>query len=62
MKRWHFLGADAFAVDVQVHLAPCCNAFTVVGLSNKSVAENCDRVRVALSARAFLIALAIRKN
>ena len=34
----------------QVHLAPGQNAFTVVGLPDKSVAESRERVRAALSA------------
>ena len=42
-----FLGAEAVAVDVQVHLAPGHNAFTVVGLPDKSVAESRERVRAA---------------
>ena len=45
-----FQGTDAVAVDVQVHLAPGQNAFTVVGLPDKSVAESRERVRAALSA------------
>jgi len=45
-----FQGVDAVPVDVQVHLAPGQNAFTVVGLADKSVAESRERVRAALSA------------
>ncbi len=45
-----FQGVDAVPVDVQVHLAPGQNAFTVVGLPDKSVAESRERVRAALSA------------
>lgn len=45
-----FHGVDALAVDVQVHLAPGQNAFTVVGLPDKSVAESRERVRAALAA------------
>ena len=42
-----FHGVDALTVDVQVHLAPGQNAFTVVGLPDKSVAESRERVRAA---------------
>ena len=45
-----FQGVDAVPVDVQVHLAPGQNAFTVVGLPDKSIAESRERVRAALSA------------
>ena len=45
-----FQGVDAVPVDVQVHLAPGQNAFNVVGLADKSVAESRERVRAALSA------------
>lgn len=45
-----FLGVDAVPIDVQVHLAPGHNAFTVVGLPDKSVAESRERVRAALTA------------
>ena len=37
-------------VEVQVHLAPGQNAFNVVGLPDKLVAESRERVRAALSA------------
>ncbi len=43
-----FKGVDAVPVEVQVHLAPGQNAFNVVGLPDKSVAES--RARAALSA------------
>lgn len=43
-----FQGVDAVPVEVQVHLAPGQNAFNVVGLPDKSVAES--RERAALSA------------
>ena len=43
-------GVDAVAMDVQLHLALGHNAFTVVGLLDKSVAESRERVRAALSA------------
>ena len=45
-----FQGVDAVSVEVQVHLAPGQNAFTMVGLPDKSVAESRERVRAALSA------------
>jgi magnesium chelatase family protein len=45
-----FQGVDALPVDVQVHLAPGQNAFNVVGLPDKSIAESRERVRAALSA------------
>ena len=45
-----FQGVEAEAVEVQVHLAPRQNAFNVVGLPDKSVAESRERVRAALSA------------
>ena len=47
IKTVVFLGVDAVAVNVQVHLAPGHNAFTVVGLPDKSVAESRERVGVA---------------
>ena len=50
IKTIAFQGVDAVPIDVQVHLAPGQNAFTVVGLPDKSVAESCERVRAALSA------------
>ena len=58
IKTVAFLGVDAVSVDVQVHLAPGHNAFTVVGLPDKSVAESRERVRAALSA----MGLAARRN
>ena len=60
-KTVAFLGLDAAAVGVQMHLAPCYKAFTVVGLPNKSVAESRERERAAQSARACSTALLIRK-
>lgn len=45
-----FQGVEAVPVEVQVHLAPGQNAFNVVGLPDKSVAESRERVRAALSA------------
>lgn len=45
-----FQGVEAVAVEVQVHLAPRQNAFNVVGLPDKSVAESRERMRAALSA------------
>ena len=50
IKTIAFQGVDAVPIDVQVHLAPGQNAFTVVGLPDKSVAESRERVRAALSA------------
>ena len=46
-----FQGVEAVPVEVQVHLASGQNAFNVVGLPDKSVAESRERVRAALSAR-----------
>ena len=40
IKTVAFLGVDAVSVDVQVHLATGHNAFTAVGLPDKSVAES----------------------
>lgn len=40
-----FQGVEAVAVEVQVHLAPGQNAFNVVGLPDKSVAESRERMR-----------------
>lgn len=48
-----FQGVEAVAVEVQVHLAPGQNAFNVVGLPDKSVAESRERMRAALTARGF---------
>ena len=45
-----FQGVEAVAVEVQVHLEPGQNAFNVVGLPDKSVAESRERMRAALSA------------
>ena len=50
IKTISFQGVEAIPVDVQVHLAPGQNAFHVVGLPDKSVAESRDRVRAALAA------------
>lgn len=50
IKTVSFQGVDAVPVEVQVHLAPGQNAFNVVGLPGKSVAESRERVRAALSA------------
>lgn len=50
IKTIAFQGVDAVPVEVQVHLAPGQNAFTVVGLPDKSIAESRERVRAALSA------------
>ena len=45
-----FLGLEARAVEVQVHVAPGVPAFAVVGLGDKAVSESRERVRAALSA------------
>ncbi len=50
IKTIAFQGVDAVPVEVQVHLAPGQNAFNVVGLPDKSIAESRERVRAALSA------------
>ena len=50
IKTVAFQGVDALPVDVQVHLAPGQNAFNLVGLPDKSIAESRERVRAALSA------------
>ena len=49
-KTATFLGVEAVAVDVQVHLEPGHSAFTVIGLLDKSVSESLERVRAALLA------------
>ena len=45
-----FLGVEARAVDVQVHMASGLPSFTIVGLPDKAVAESRERVRAALGA------------
>lgn len=50
IKTVSFQGVDTVPVEVQVHLAPGQNAFNLVGLPDKSVAESRERVRAALSA------------
>jgi magnesium chelatase family protein len=45
-----FLGLEARAVDVQVHVASGLPAFVIVGLPDKAVAESRERVRAALAA------------
>ncbi len=50
IKTIAFRGIEAVPIDVQVHLAPGQNAFSVVGLPDKSIAESRDRVRAALGA------------
>ena len=45
-----FQGVEAAAGEVQVHLEPGQDAFNVVGLPDKSVAESRERVRAALLA------------
>ncbi|MGB0342695.1 MAG: YifB family Mg chelatase-like AAA ATPase [Parvibaculales bacterium] len=50
IKTIAFRGVEAVPVDVQVHLAPGQNAFTIVGLPDKSIAESRERVRSAIAA------------
>ena len=45
-----FVGMEARAVDVQVHIAGGLPNFTVVGLADKAVTESRERVRATLSA------------
>jgi magnesium chelatase family protein len=45
-----FLGLEARAVEVQVHIASGLPAFVIVGLPDKAVAESRERVRAALGA------------
>jgi magnesium chelatase family protein len=45
-----FEGAEARLVDVQVQIAPGSQAFTIVGLADKAVAESRERVRAAFAA------------
>jgi magnesium chelatase family protein len=45
-----FLGLEARAVEVQVHIASGLPAFVIVGLPDKAVAESRERVRAALAA------------
>ena len=45
-----FLGLEARAVEVQVHVAPGLPKFLVVGLPDKAVGESRERVHAALSA------------
>ena len=45
-----FVGAEARRVDVQVQIAPGTQAFTIVGLADKAVAESRERVRAAFAA------------
>lgn len=45
-----FIGIEARPVDVQVHVAAGLNAFNIVGLPDKAVAESRERVRSALIA------------
>ena len=49
IKTIAFSGVEAVPVDVQVHLAPGQNAFTIVGLPDKSIAESRERVRAAIA-------------
>ena len=45
-----FRGIDVLDIDVQVQLAACMPAFTIVGLPDKAVGESRERVRASLSA------------
>ncbi|MCH8347542.1 MAG: YifB family Mg chelatase-like AAA ATPase [Proteobacteria bacterium] len=45
-----FLGIEARAVEVEVHISGGLPAFTIVGLPDKAVAESRERIRAALSA------------
>jgi magnesium chelatase family protein len=45
-----FLGLEARAVEVQVHIASGLPAFVIVGLPDKAAAEGRERVRAALAA------------
>ena len=45
-----FEGAEARLVDVQVQIAPGTQAFSIVGLADKAVAESRERVRAAFAA------------
>ncbi|MEP6343715.1 MAG: YifB family Mg chelatase-like AAA ATPase [Maricaulaceae bacterium] len=45
-----FVGAEARRVDVQVQIAPGTQAFSIVGLADKAVAESRERVRAAFAA------------
>ncbi len=45
-----FVGAEAKLVDVQVQVAPGLQAFNIVGLADKAVAESKERVRAAFAA------------
>ncbi|MEC9166780.1 MAG: magnesium chelatase domain-containing protein, partial [Pseudomonadota bacterium] len=44
-----FQGIDTVDIDVQVHIASGLPRFTIVGLSEKAVAESRERVRAALA-------------
>ena len=45
-----FVGAEARRIDVQVQIAPGAQAFSIVGLADKAVAESRERVRAAFAA------------
>ena len=45
-----FVGAEARRIDVQVQIAPGTQAFSIVGLADKAVAESRERVRAAFAA------------
>ncbi|MBL4869511.1 MAG: YifB family Mg chelatase-like AAA ATPase [Robiginitomaculum sp.] len=44
-----FIGAEAMRIDVQVQIAPGRQAFNIVGLADKAVAESKERVRAAFA-------------
>lgn len=44
-----FVGAEAVRIDVQVQIAPGRQAFNIVGLADKAVAESKERVRAAFA-------------
>lgn len=44
-----FVGAEAMRIDVQVQIAPGRQAFNIVGLADKAVAESKERVRAAFA-------------
>lgn len=50
IKTVAFQGAEDRPVDVQVQIAPGAQAFNIVGLADKAVAESRERVRAAFAA------------
>jgi len=45
-----FIGAETRRIDVEVQIAPGTQAFSIVGLADKAVAESRERVRAAFAA------------